>query len=157
MLRRFYSQSHLRRSVLFFLFFTVLETVLDQAYSRSNVQSGWLKTGIVCAGEGVNIRGILANCSTWSSITAADQDTLIAGIPILAAEEMELKSISEGYTGTVSDEKMMERFQHILGPVHVGPVEKHSDKTVQDLCVGRWRATLLRPRAIRLNHHVYYQ
>jgi hypothetical protein len=44
---------------------------------------------------------------------------------------------------------MMEMFEHIIGPVHVGPVDKHNDKTVQDLCVNRWRATLLRPPAIR--------
>ena len=43
----------------------------------------------------------------------------------------------------------MEMFQHLIGPVHVGPVDKPNDKTVQDLCVNRWRAALLRPPAIR--------
>ena len=34
--------------------------------------------------------------STWSSITAADQDTLKAGLLILAAEEMELNEVYLG-------------------------------------------------------------
>ena len=47
---------------------------------------------------------------------------------------MELKENStEDYTGTVSDERMMEMFQHIIGPVHVGPVDKPNDKEGEDL------------------------
>ena len=82
-------------------------------------------------------RSILENCPTWESISVAEQQE--EGIPLIAAQELEMKNSSAEYTGMVSYKRMMLKFEHIL---HVGPVEKHSDKTVQDLQVGRWRATL---------------
>ena len=78
---------------------------------------------------GFDLRRILENCSSWDSITVANQDEILSGIPILAEEEMELKYTSAEYTGTVSDERMMAMFQHIIRAVHVGPVEKHCTRS----------------------------
>ena len=98
-----------------------------------------------CNNKGFNYARILKNCPTIVEVCETEAKILeLVNNCIIFGNNMlvEREHNPSQYLGTPDDEKMVEQFGHLFGPVHIGPGEKSSGSRVTDLEFIRWRASV---------------
>ena len=131
-------------------YFMVKDLLVDTAFSKSHIIKGSETVGSITHGGNPvpNYARILKACPTIKIFCdeeggAGRIDDLIAKCHIIALEIFLEKTRNPvGYLGTPDDQRMVETFGDIFGPIHIGPAAVSSGKRVTDLEFIRWRATL---------------